>query len=156
MRKIFSKYQHIFFLAILSTVLIMVVCFYETKLHETTEILFAGDVGISQILDEQIISARFDSLHPYYNFKYGKLSDIRPLLDTLSSAVFLPVDKPAEPLTWRELIYIETDKGTYAIGATEGRFTISINGEYSYYRCSAKDIFLKQMYEIREKLRPIQ
>ena len=105
---------------------------------------------LSDITGEGVVSASFDCMIPTYIYDIEDLTIVDELLETLDSAVFEVCDRPAEPWSSIELIYITTNENQYCLGVIQNSaFRVSINGESGYYTCSCKDSFLYKLLELQ-------
>lgn len=137
-------------MVLLNIIALITVTFCLYKIVINDKILFPSDVGLAQIFNENIVSVKFDSANPNYIYSCKEPSEILPLLDTISSAVFRRTNEPKN-ISWLELVYIETEKNTYTIGVINGTFVITNNGTSEYYECSAKDTFLRKLFDIQKR-----
>lgn len=104
---------------------------------------------LSGIIEEGIVSARFDSHIPNYIYDIEDLTIINELINTLDGANYEVCDKPKEPLSSIELIYITTNENEYCLGViNNSAFLVSVNGEENYYICSHKDSFLNKLLDL--------
>ena len=109
----------------------------------------ANDI-LSNIVEEGVVSARFDSHIPTYIYDIEDLTIIEKLLDTLDGATYEVCDKPDEPLSSIELVYITTNENEYSVGViNNSAFLISLSGEGKYYNCSQKDAFQSKWWELQ-------
>lgn len=109
-----------------------------------------ANVILSDIVEEEIVSARFDSTNPNYMYDIEDLTIIDGLLATLDGATYEVCERPKEPWFSIEAIYITTNKNEYYLGVIENSaFRISVNGEGEYYTCSHKDNFLNKLLELQ-------
>lgn len=105
---------------------------------------------LSDIVEEEIVSARFDSTNPNYMYDIEDLTIIDGLLATLDGATYEVCERPKEPWFSIEAIYITTNKNEYYLGVIENSaFRISVNGEGEYYTCSHKDDFQNKLLELQ-------
>ena len=68
----------------------------QEKTLQKQRILFADEVGLTDVINQEIVSARFDSLIPTYIYDCTDLSVIPTLLDAISDAVFRVAQKPSK------------------------------------------------------------
>ena len=105
---------------------------------------------ITDIIAEEIVSARFDSHIPNYIYDIEDLTIVNELLATLDSATYEVCERPKEPWGSIEAIYITTNENEYYLGVIENSaFRVSVNGEGEYYTCSHKDNFLNKLLELQ-------
>lgn len=145
-----NKKSTLAIIVLINIIALITVTFCLYKIIINNRILFPGDVGLTQIFNENIVSVKFDSANPNYIYDCEEPSDILPLLDTISSAVFRRTNEPKN-ISWLELVYIETEKNTYTVGVINGTFVITNNGTSEYYECSAKDTFLRKLFDIQKR-----
>lgn len=136
-------------LAIVSVVAIVVGVLVYNKNSHREKILSASDVGIDTLLNETIVSAEFHSLIPNIEHECENPADIKALLNTVKDAEFTVSNKPKEPVQMLEMVILETDNGSFSVGMMGNVFTIRMNEERNYYRCSKTGDFIDKLLEIQ-------
>lgn len=121
-----------------------------TQRNKEIAALSADEVGITRILNEKIVSVKFDNFNPNYIGDCEDISKISPLLDIAAKAVYHPAKKPRR-LFGFALIYIETADHSYGMGYVNGVFEFSVDGDSKYYECSDGIAFLNQFDEILDQ-----
>ncbi len=123
------------------------------------EVLTAEDVGVNAILEEKIISARFESANPNYCYEYDDTDEIKLLLETLKDAEFTVVPEYNSPIVSMEYVIVQTEKNLYCIGYIygldgSGGFRVGVCGQPPYicYKCSAKLEFEMKLCELQDRI----
>lgn len=137
-----------FILLLLCDVVLLGMVNQQKKDIQQLAIMSPDEVGIFYIQNEEILSAKFDSSNPNFNYVITDYSIVTELLNSLDSAVFQKCDKPID-VDWLEMLYISTSENEYIIGVESGIFKISINGVPAYYRCSKKADFIEKLCELQ-------
>lgn len=114
-------------------------------------VLSAEDVGINTLMNQEIVSARYESLIPTpdYNYDCVNTEEILSLLNTVKDAEFQIADPPTEPIFMMEVVIGETGAGSFAFGIKGGTFVIRINDECKHYTCSKRSEYIQKLQEIQ-------
>lgn len=121
------------------------------RVFQNNKIFSAEDVGINNLMNEKIVSARYDSLDPNYQYECEDLVEITSLLETLRDAEFHISSKPNHAVQSLELVYIETKNNSYIAGFLEGVFVFTVNGQHNYYTCNTRNDFMNKLIQIQER-----
>lgn len=114
-------------------------------------ILSASNVGIDTLMDQEIVSAKFESLIPTPKFNYDcmDMEEISSLLNTVMDAEFQIADAPTEPIFMMEVVLGETKNGSFAFGVEGDTFVVCIDGDCKYYSCSKRNDYINKLLEIQ-------
>lgn len=123
-------------------ILLTVVIFIQGRSIRNQTILFAHDIGISELMYYEILHVKYDSFYPNYKYESENPSEIIDVIKTLQNAVFVPVSRPRK-INWIDSFYLENTHSNYDIGLYNGSiFRIEVDGIVNYYRSSAVNMFL--------------
>lgn len=136
-------------LAVLCVVAVIIGFVIYNKNDQQAKILSADDVGIQTLLNEHLISARYESKDPTQSYDCTNLDEITSLLNTVKNATFQVTDKPTNPYMMIELVIVETDNGSFSFGIMGDTFAVRLNEERKYYTCNGAYDFIKRLNEIK-------